>query len=202
MWDVVTPTVGFLLFIGLLGLLITMAASITGAPRCTVHRLRATHDVLPLPRDHRTIGGRLAIAPDNNPCGRSMNHQPHRPQQADALAMLTDAGAAALNVHPQLWRLVEQRLSGWVFVYEPEKPQLNGACLWSDGWSDSIAIAGETDAMAYRVDPLGQDRWAGSGTLRDMLDAIAELPNPVLSYGWPVLPRAIAPPSQSGPHRA
>jgi hypothetical protein len=125
-------------------------------------------------------------------------NQPSRPQRPDAIPRLDAAATTALKVHPELRRILEQRLAGWMFVYQPEKPQLTGACLWSDGWSDGITIAGENDAAAFRVDPFGRDRWKALGTLHEMLDALAALPNPVFSYDWPVLLRTVPLPGPRG----
>jgi hypothetical protein len=124
--------------------------------------------------------------------------QPSRSHHPDTAPDLDDAALTALTLHPALWGLLAQRLDGWMFVYDPGKPRLSGAVLWTNGWSDSIAIEGETDARAFRVDPAGGDRWTDTGTLRDILDALAELPNPALCGSWPVIPRIIALPGPRG----
>lgn len=49
---------------------------------------------------------------------------------------------------------------------------------WPDESVDTLAIRGETDALAERTNPAGEPVWRRDGTLIDVIDELRELPPP------------------------
>lgn len=49
---------------------------------------------------------------------------------------------------------------------------------WPDGSVDALAIRGETDAFAERIDPVDEPVWRCEGTLADAIDGLHHLPPP------------------------
>jgi hypothetical protein len=60
---------------------------------------------------------------------------------------------------------------------------------WPDDSVDTLAIRGETDALAERTNPAGEPIWRREGTLADAIDALRELPPPDAPYA----PRLVLP---------
>jgi hypothetical protein len=109
---------------------------------------------------------------------------------------LTQTDIAAVAQYPELLRLLSLReQSAWRFMPEyrdGELELLTGARVWSDGWSDAIAIRNRDDAKAFRCDPAGGEVWGREGGLADVLDPLIELPAPYAPHA-PMLVKARAP---------
>jgi hypothetical protein len=49
---------------------------------------------------------------------------------------------------------------------------------WPDDWVDTLAISGETEALAERTNPAGHPVWRHPGALTEVIAALRDLPAP------------------------
>jgi len=83
--------------------------------------------------------------------------QPLSPVMRDLLALINSGGWRALEGSPDLL----------VYVH-----------TWPDETVDTLAIRGETDALAERTNPAGEPVWRREGTLTDAINALRDIPPP------------------------
>ena len=67
---------------------------------------------------------------------------------------------------------------------------------WPNGSVDTLAVRGETDALAERTNRTGEPVWRREGTLTDAIDALREIPPPDAANA----PRLLLPGKATRPH--
>jgi hypothetical protein len=96
--------------------------------------------------------------------------------------VLTSADRLAVQLYPELARLIALRLGGGWF-FQPVQVDgvlelVTGSRMWREGWSEALAIRDSGDAKAFRCDPTGGVVWQREGGLVEVVDGLLELPAP------------------------
>lgn len=65
---------------------------------------------------------------------------------------------------------------------------------WPDDWVDTLAVSGETDAVAERTNPAGHPVWRHRGALTEVIAALRDVPAP----DAPTAPRRPIPTDHGG----
>jgi hypothetical protein len=112
------------------------------------------------------------------------------------VAPVTDADAVADALTAVPWLADLDRLltrGTWHRVAQiddhGEVTLLVSSRVWPDFTGDVLTIRSETDAAALRLNPDGGQVWARTGTTREVVDALLDLPDP----GRPGAPTLVLP---------
>ncbi|HEX7308743.1 hypothetical protein [Lentzea sp.] len=88
-------------------------------------------------------------------------------------------GASLVATYPVLQHLVDLRSGGWRFLpLGPEDEFLDGFHKWPGGWTDSLRVKNEGDALGIRTDRDNAITWEFAGSLADVVHEFMVLPHP------------------------
>ncbi|MGC7102741.1 hypothetical protein ACPZ19_49425 [Amycolatopsis lurida] len=110
---------------------------------------------------------------------------------------MTSGQERALATFPELRRLADLLIAGWMFLpvhdRDGELIEVRGVRTWpGTGTADALMVRYATDAAALRTDHAGGVVWQREGDLAEVVDGLLALPPPD-APGAPHLVKATAP---------